>query len=686
MAFKRWISSPPDKEAAAQLAEACGLHPFLALMLSLRGVTNAAEAEAFLLSGESCDDPFGFQDMDAAVERIARAVSNGERIAVFGDYDADGVTATALLYTYLRENGADVFYRIPKREGEGEGYGLRPCTVDALAADGARLIVTVDNGITAVEAVEHANTLGVDVVVTDHHQPQEILPRAVAVVDPHRADCGSMFKDYAGVGVAFKLVCALDGDEDAMLARYADLVALGTLADVMPLTGENRLLVREGLRVLNRGERVGLRALSEAAGVADKTLTSGVALFSIAPRLNAAGRMGEPQLAEQLLLSEDPQESARLAGEIQTLNVRRQEVESRILEEVIARLEREEQLLCDRVLVVEGQGWHAGVVGIIAARLLERYGKPCLVLNVSGESAHGSGRSLAGFSLFDALTAVGDMLENYGGHELAAGVTLAADKVAEFRRRINAYAAEHYPVMPTPALRLDFKLRPNQVDTEKLQLIAALEPFGNGNPTPVFQLSDMKLENVTPVGNGRHLRLAFSRDGAMISAMKFQTTQAEFPVPCGARLHLAVTLERNEFRGVVSPSLIIKDIHFAETDQEEFVREMAQVSALRRREAVENAADCIPERVHTTALYRLLHATGTWTGSVEQLWYAVGRGMRLSQLLVALESLREAALVQVNDTGDRMTVKVLPAEGKADLSRTPIMEFLTYIVKGRETV
>lgn len=676
MAFKRWKTEPLDKDSAAALAEACGLHPFLALMLSQRGVETPEDAEAFLLGGELQDDPFGFQDMDAAVERIQRAIDSGERIAVFGDYDADGVTATALLYTYLCEKNADVFYRIPKREGEDEGYGLRACTVDMLAAAGARLIVTVDNGVTAVEAVAHANERGIDVVVTDHHQPQGVLPDAVAVVDPHRADCGSLFKDYAGVGVAFKLVCALEGDEEAMLSSFADLVALGTLADVMSLTGENRLLVREGLRVMARGERVGLRALAEVAGVADKTITSSVALFSLAPRINAAGRMGEPQKAAQLLLSTDETEAAALAGEIHALNTKRQTVEAEILEEVTARLEREPTLLHDRVLVVEGENWYPGVVGIIAARLLERYGKPCLVLNAEGDVTHGSGRSIEGFSLFDALTACSDILENYGGHELAAGVTVPTANVAEFRRRINAYAAEHHPVMPTPTLRLDFKLRPGQVDVEKLQLIAALEPFGSGNPSPVFQLSDMRLENITPVGNGRHLRLAFSREGVMMSAMKFQTTTAEFPVPCGTKLHLAVTLERNEYRGVVSPSVIIKDIHFAETDQDVFLAESARVQALFRREAVEDAAACIPERAHTTALYRLLHATGSWVGNAEQLWHAVGTEMRLSQLMVALKSLEEAALVKVNDTGDRLTITVLPAEGKADLNATPIMQFL----------
>lgn len=680
MSFKRWVMAPLDKEGAAQLAEECGLHPFLALMLSIRGVTDAAEAEEFLLGGELMDDPFGFADMDAAVERIQRAIDSGERIAVFGDYDADGVTATALLYTYLSEKHADVLYRVPKREGEGEGYGLRPETVDKLAEQGVRLIVTVDNGVSAHDAVAHATALGIDVVVTDHHQPQDTLPDAVAVVDPHRADCESGFKDYAGVGVAFKLVCALEGDADTVLAQFADLVAIGTLADVMPLTGENRLLVRAGLRVLNQGARVGLRALAAVAGVGDKTQTSSTALFSLAPRINAAGRMGAPEKAAQLLLSSDEEEAARLAGEIQALNVRRQEVESAILKEVTDHLHREPQRLCDRVLVVEGRDWHPGVVGIIAARLVDRYGKPAIVLSSSEHNgvcvAHGSGRSVRGFSLFDALTACADVLESYGGHELAAGMTLATDRVDEFRRRINDYAAAHYPVMPAPELRLDFKLRPSQIDVEKLQLIAALEPFGSGNPSPVFQLSDMRLENITPVGNGRHLRLSLSRDGQMISAMKFQAPPETFPVACGARLHLAVTLERNEFRGVVSPSLIIKDVRFADTEQDAVLRDLALVDSIKRGEAPPEAAACIPDRNHLATLYRLLRASERWCGTAEQLLHAAGGDMRLATLLLALEVLREAALIDVHDDGDLITAVTRPTEGKTDLNETPLMRFL----------
>lgn len=675
MSFKRWTFAPMDKDFAAALAEECGLHPFLALMLSIRGVKDAAGAENFLLGGELQDDPFGFADMDAAVERIEQALDRHERIAVFGDYDADGVTATVLLYSYLKERGADVIWRIPKREGDGEGYGLRPGTVDILQKQDVRLIVTVDNGITSLDAVAHANELGIDVVVTDHHQPQGDLPAAVAVVDPHRADCESTFKDYAGVGVAWKLVCALEGDADIPLQKYADLVAVGTLADVMRITGENRVLVREGIRLLNENERLGFRVLSEVAGIQGKTKNSSMALFSLAPRINAAGRMGSPELAAELLLTEDEQEATALAEQIQSLNARRQEVEGTIIGEVDTYLQEHPECLRDRVIVVDGGDWFSGVVGIIAARILERYGKPCIILSRDGDVAHGSGRSIHGFSLFDALTACGDLLLTYGGHELAAGVSLSAENIDEFRRRINQYAAETYPVMPVPELRLDFKIRPNQIDTDKLQLIAALEPFGNGNPSPVFQLSDMRLENVTPVGGGKHLRLSLSRDGAMLSAMKFQTAPEAFPIPCGSLLHLAVSIDRNEYRGVVSPSIIIKDIRFADTDQEALLADRATADGILRGEVPADVAACIPTRAQFSAVYRLIRAGG-FTGSIEQLHHLVGEDIGYAALSVALEALRQADLIRLHDSGDLLEIAVLPASEKVQLNDTPIMRFL----------
>lgn len=680
MSFKRWVLTELDKESAAQLAEECELHPFLALLLTTRGISDPAEADAFLVGGEPGDDPFGFADMVPAVERVQRALDAGERMAVFGDYDADGVTATALLYSYLRDRQADVLYRIPKREGEGEGYGLRRETVDWFAEQGVRLIITVDNGIAAVEEIDYARSRGMDVVVTDHHQPQERLPEAAAVVNPHRADCGSEYKEYAGVGVAFKLASALEGDADAVLEQYGDLIALGTLADVMPLTGENRLLVREGLQQLAEGKRPGLRALAEEAGVSERAMTASTALFSLAPRLNAAGRMGEPEKAERLLLAESAADARALAEEIQRMNVRRQEVEGAILEEALRKLREQPDCRYQRVLVVAGQGWHPGVVGIIAARLLDRFGKPCIVLSVEERPdgtrfAKGSGRSLPGFPLFEAIAACGGLLDTFGGHELAAGVGLDAGRIDVFRRQINDWAAVHYPVMPAPQLAIDFKLRPSQVDVEKLQLIAALEPFGNGNPAPVFQLSGMRLENITPVGGGRHLRLSLSRDGTMVSAMKFQTAPEDFPVPCGALLHLAVTLERNEFRGVVSPSVIVKDLRYADTVQEEMLAGLADYDRLMRRERPSDPAACTPSRDQIAALYRLLRARGGWRGTLEQLLHAVD-AMSCVQLRVAAEVLCEAGLASAEDDGDRLCLSLLPASGKADLNDTPLMRFL----------
>ena len=675
MSFKHWMVPPLDKEEAATLAEECGLHPFLALMLTIRGIHTPEEAGAFLLGNELNDDPYSFADMDAAVERIQRAIDGGEQIAVFGDYDADGVTSTALLYSYLVSREARVFYQIPEREGEG--YGLHKETVDRLAQAGASLIITVDNGIAAVEEVAYAAEKGIDVVVTDHHQPQEILPAAVAVVDPHRADCGSAFKDYAGVGVAFKLVCALEGDEESILERYADLAAIGTLADVMPLSGENRVLVRRGLKQINEAPRPGLAALIEVAGGTGKAQTSATAVFMLSPRLNAAGRMGSPEKAARLLLSEGAEEARMLAEEIQRLNTERQAAETAILAQVLERLDKEPALLADRVLVIEGEGWHRGVIGIIASRVTERYGKPCIILSVENGEARGSGRSIKGFSLFKALNACAQLLDSFGGHELAAGVGLAAERIGEFRSAVNAYAASACPVMPVPELRLDCKLRPSQLDLEKVSLLSALEPFGTGNPAPVFGLFNMHLDNIVPVGGGKHLRLSVSRDGVRLSVMRFGVGPEAFPIECGSLIHLAVTLDANEYKGTVSLSIVARDIRYAETRQEEVTAGLTAYDRVMRREALpEEARDWLPGRELVGTVYRFLRAKNAWRGTLEQLMHAAGGGaLTYPQLRLALEILREAGLAEVTDGGDALAVRVLPTAGKVDLAGTPVMQF-----------
>lgn len=675
MSFKRWTFAELDREAAVELAADPSIDAFLALLLTARGVTDPDEAAALLEGGEELGDPFAFADMDAAAARIEQAIDRGERIAVFGDYDADGVTATVLLYTYLKEKGADVFYRIPRREDEG--YGLHASTIDEIVGRGAKLLVTVDNGISAVEEIAYANTCGLEVVVTDHHQPQGALPPAVAVVDPHREDCESEFKMYAGVGVAFKLVCAMEGDDEFALSRYADLVALGTLADVMPLEGENRRLVREGLAMINRDARVGLAALGSEAGAAGRRQTAGSAVFTLAPRINAAGRMGDPDAAAQLLLCEKETDAVALAQRIAAFNTERQKKESDILAEVMAYIDTHPEVMAQRVIVLSGENWYPGVVGIIAARVLDRYGKPCILLSVSDGIAKGSGRSIAGFSLFDAIASCEDMLLNYGGHQLAAGLGLEAHRVDEFRRRINDYAARECPEMPVPELHMDFRLMPSQIDIAKLDAMDRLEPFGAGNPAPQFGLFKMTVESVTLVAN-KHTRLTLSRDGAVVSAIRFGITPDVLGFETGDVVNLAVSLDRNEFRGTVSVSVIVKDARFADTVQEEQIRAMRLFDRVVSGDPLtgEERAAVTPTRDDMAALYRFLRDKQGYEGSWERLQHIFKNTVACEKLRPAVQVLCEAGLVTRHNSGDTVSIALCEVSGKADLNATSLMRRL----------
>lgn len=674
MAIRKWILPELDAEAAAALAEACEINPFLALLLTTRGITDPEEAYAFLL-GDDADDPFSFADMDVAVERITRALDNGERIMVYGDYDVDGITAATLLYSYLKKQGGTVLYRLPTREGDG--YGLHKGLIDEFAAQQIDLIVTVDNGVTAVEEIAYAAEKGMDVVVTDHHHPQEILPAAIAVVDPHRADCPSGCTNYAGVGIAYMLASALEGDPDVIMEDYGDLVALGMLADVMPLTGTVRGLVRRGLDVMNHLRRPGLKALAQLAGLLDKEITATRAVFSIAPRLNAAGRMDDPQIAAQLLLEEDPDRAAVLAQTVHDCNTARQAAETQILKAIDQQLQAHPEKLADRVLVIEGENWHAGVIGILAARLTERYGKPAILLSVADGIAKGSGRSIAGFSLFEALSAAADTLVTFGGHELAAGLTLQTENISAFREKINLYAAEMYPQMPIPTLRIDFKLRPAGIDVEKLAMIAALEPLGAGNPAPVFGLFGMRLDNITPIGDGKHLRLSFSKGETRLSVLKFHTAYADFPVTCGGVFDLAVSLEKNVYKGVVSPTILLKDMRYADTDETALLDTARRFDALMRRETADAGAALLPTREQMGKLYRYLKSKQGFKGSLEQLYHILEEPtFSMLSIRILIEIWREAGLCAVEDTGDMLHITLLPSDGKSDLTATPLWQYL----------
>ncbi len=677
MLIRRWNISQPDTALAAELSEACEINPFLSLLLTTRGLTAPEEFYAFLAGQEEELDPLDYADMSQAAARIRQALEQGERILVYGDYDVDGITATVLLYTYLQEQGADVLYRIPTRE---EGYGLHADAVHWAAEQGVRLIVSVDTGVTAVEECRLATELGMDVVVTDHHQPGSQLPVAAAVVDPHRADCEGACKDLAGVGVAFLLACTLEGDGEKVFRTYGDLLTLGTLADVMPLQGFTRDLMRRGLALLNESGRPGLVALRKVAGLEEKDLTATSAVFSLVPRLNAAGRMGDPALSMRLLLCRDTAEAEELAAQLQQLNTCRQDTGNDIIKQADALLLDNPHWLYDRVLVIAGEGWHHGLLGIIAARMVERYGKPALVLSVGEDGiAHGSGRSLPGFSLFEALQGCSQVLTAFGGHDQAAGVTLPGESVSAFREAVNAVAARLCPVMPVPSLDVAVRLRPDQISTEKLPLLDALEPTGAGNPAPLFGLFRMQLDNITALGGGKHIRLSLSRDGVRINAVKFQTPPEDFPIPCGSTVNCVVSLDKNDYRGNLTVSVRVRDISFADTDREQLIADVAAFDSLMRGESC--PAKALPSREQMTLLYSLLRACKDWNGNLEQLQHALAHAAQIPvptglQILVALEIWQQAGLLSWQDKGERLSISLLPAAGKADLTSTPLWRYL----------
>lgn len=675
MILRKWEVRPLDKERAAAFAQTYGVPFFLAMLMNIRGLDDAAHLREFLGEGEPLSDPFLLKDMDKAAARITRAVDNMEKIAVYGDYDADGVTSTAMLYSYLETRGADVIFYIPQREGEG--YGMNMGAVEYLKEQGVSLIVTVDNGISSVQEVARANELGIDVVVTDHHRPQEILPDAVAVVDAYRPDDTSPYKHFSGVGIAFKLLMALEdgaGDVEDLLEAYSDLAAIGTIGDIVPLTGENRTLIRAGLERLSQSDRPGVQALLENAGIAGKALTSTNVAFTLVPRINATGRMGAPERAVRLLISGYEEEAEVLSEEICADNEERRRVEAEIAEAAFADIEAKGYMK-DRVVVVDGENWHHGVIGIVASRVTERCGKPCMIISRGETEAKGSGRSIEGFSLFEAICACGDLLIKFGGHPMAAGITLKPENIEAFRKRINRYAAEHFPQMPTQTVTLDCKLNPAALSVSMAQSLTQLEPFGNGNPQPVFGLFNMELSNVTPVGGGGHLRLTLEKNGAVITAMRFNTKPEELPYHIGDKIDLAVQLEAREFRGQPSLTVIVRDMKFAAFNTEKNIASLASFEKWQRGEVLsaEDKNRLYPDRACLAAIYRALRTVNGKETDQVRFVSQFGKDMTLGLFKTALLVFEERGLVHSEIADDTFTATLVETSGKTDITRSPVL-------------
>lgn len=649
---KKWVVSPCDRDAAASIAENCGVEPFAAFLLCSRGMTDEFEIESFLYDTDLID-PYTLPDMEKAVERVNQALENGERITVFGDYDCDGVTSTALLYSYLSSRGANVDFYIPDRSAEG--YGMNPGAIDRLKSRGTNLIITVDNGISAIEEIAYAKTLGIDVVVTDHHRVGDVLPDAVAVVDPHREDSLCEFSDWAGVGVAFKFISALDNSEGyELLEQYGDIVALGTVADIVSLKGENRIIVRSGIAFMNAALeegtlRLGLKALLDASGSSGALDSSSVA-YRIAPRVNAAGRMGSAERALKLILTEDEIEAKEIAEEVSDANAQRQATETEITASAIEYIENAPEIKHKRVIVVEGDDWHQGVIGIVASRLVEKYGKPCIVISKNGDVAKGSGRSIDGFSLYDALSYCSDILVQYGGHVLAAGLTVDSDKIEAFRDKINEYAINSEAAVPT--LKIDCKLNPSSINVDMLSSLQVLEPFGAENPQPLFGLYNMEITAIQPVGAGKHLRITVKRKNSIITVIMFSVTIEEFPYKVGDTVDLAVKLSENEFQGKIQVSIQAKAIKLSDVDDDEAIASIHAYEDFCAEETIseELKANISVNRELCANVYKFVKANKGWNFSAEVLCYRLGLSPKqIAACQISLDVFTELGILNLKD-------------------------------------
>jgi single-stranded-DNA-specific exonuclease len=561
-----WQHLPCNDAQAATLAAALNLHPTVARLLCMRGFTDPETADRFLNpSLDHLHDPFRLADMDRAVVRLERALAQGERIAIHGDYDVDGITSTVILRRALEMLGGTVVHFIPERLRDG--YGLQPAAIDRLHAEGVGLIVSVDCGIRGSDAAQRARELGVDLIITDHHEPEGTLPAAFAVINPKRHDCTYPDKYLAGVGVALKLVqalCARAG-KGKWLPGFVKIAALGTLADVVPLVGENRVIARYGLAALTRGPHtIGLRSLLDASGLTGKTIDSYQVAFMVAPRVNAAGRMSTPDIATRLLLATDEgmaDEARALAQQLNDENLRRQQEEAELVASSRKAIETDPAVGAHNVLVIGGDGWHRGVIGIAASKLVDAYHKPAIVLSIDGDVAHGSCRSIPDFDMLAALERCADLFVRFGGHKQAAGLTMEAARVPEFRARINAYADEVLePDQLRPRLRIDGPLSLRSITPDLVRGLDSLGPFGLANPRPVFHARPVEIVDGPRSIKDRHLKMTFCQDGRRFRAIAWRAAErAEFLDRNRAGVDLAFSLEKNEFQGETFLELSVAD-------------------------------------------------------------------------------------------------------------------------------
>ncbi len=681
MKYRHWRVATPRLEGQTALEKA-GFPSLLSSILSARGISQPDQARNLLTPGsDPILSPFLLKDMDLAAARVRAALEQKEVIAVYGDYDVDGITSTCLLTQFLRRRGGRVIPYIPCRLEEG--YGLNLEAVQNLAQQGVRLIITVDCGITAIEETRLAGQLGMEVVITDHHTCKDTLPPAVAVVDPHRPDCTYPFKGLAGVGVALMLAMAVSGEEERanVLNDFSDLAAIGTVADVMPMTGENRTIVSLGLSKLNRPKRPGLASLLRCVGLEDKTVTSVSVGYTLAPRLNASGRLGRAEVAVELLLTQDPARADELAAELCELNRERQGLESDIFHQCVHHLTAAPQ---QGAIVLAASQWHQGVVGIVASRLAEKYACPCFMICLDQGIGKGSCRSWGGVNLFELLSSCSHLLENFGGHALAAGFTVREENIPALAQALRQGVTSCCQGAELPSvLEVDMAVQPHMLTVAAVEALDLLEPCGTGNPRPVLLLQGAQVHTLSQVGRGRHLKMKLEARGISLDAIWFSADAEETGLYPGCRVDVVFYPQINEFRGRRDLQLQIVDLRVVPS-RAQMERSIYEKFSRGELLTVQEAQFLLPSREDFVGLWRWLERQSASGSVVEdtpvRIARAVSRSSRQREVpartMLCLEVMEERGLIQLNRRTDRLQITLRHVEQKVNLEESDILKRL----------
>lgn len=674
MSINRWILNDIDKEKIKKIAIECNVPFVCAGILYSRGIKSKKQVRDFFNSQVDAVNPLEIVDMEKAVLRVKSSIDNNEKICIYGDYDVDGITASAIVYSYLKKIGANVSYYIPSRENDG--YGLNKKAIDNLKKNGTNLIFTVDNGVSAGEEIEYAKLQGIDVVVTDHHRVPEKLPDACAVVDLYRLDCDVKYKNFAGVGVAFKFLEAFDGGK-SNIDEYLDLVTLGTIGDSIEMTCESKSMVQRGIDMMKNGNRLGVNALIEASGISKNNFNSISVAFCLVPRINAAGRMGEADLALKLLISDEKLEAQYYAEKLNDLNIVRRETEKKILSSVDELFFREPERLNQKIIIVEGKNWHKGVLGIVASRLVGKYGKPVILISDDGENAVASSRSVEGFSIHEAISKCSKWVERFGGHPMAAGINLKSKNINKFKEAI-LQVCDNYE-MPVSELKVDLSLNPEKVSLKILEDIKLLNPFGIGNPEPVFSLMSMTLKKIIPLGGGEHTKIILERNNTEFTVLDFNKKTVDYLYEEGDKVDVALTFSKNEFRGCVSLSSKVIDIKLSGLNMENCISGFQTYDKFKRKEKLssEDIALIEPSRNDFVFVYKYFRKNQNKTFRADILSFKIfGNSESVAKVQFIVDTLEKEKLITLSRKGIEFSVTINFCNKKIDLKEASNMYFL----------